>query len=330
VGIQQQSLTNFSPILLPTLTGSNALSISNPIKNVMRTERLPSSDKLDNPTLLNGSNSLLQQNLRFSVYVIQTEGNVLFVNPGFSTGASQVTPDIEGQLASQNVLESLGTCEKLVGLGCYQGNGVNFGIKPNCSSKDAVENGCYVFVKEPITDLASDVVNFQEWAYRFRFFYGLCRGVLSQSFTNNWVNGSLYTFPIQVDTFYDKNNKPLPPQFAKELVYFDEKTNNFYYRSSPYLTGTTTSRFIGRPTTGLSKPTNDRNLLFPTTIVNLGMKDSFYDEINYDPSSKGYIMDSLNSTSYSDTSDLVNLFVISRITDANFLQQLLVGTGDMG
>jgi hypothetical protein len=41
-------------------------------------------------------------------------------------------------------------------------------------------------------------------------------------------------------------------------------------------------------------------------------------------------MNSLNSTSYSDTSDLVNLFVISRITDANFLQQLLVGTGDNG
>jgi hypothetical protein len=330
LGIEQQSLTNFSPILLPTLTGSNALSISNPIKNVMRTERLPSSDKLDNPTLLNGSNSLLQQNLRFSVYVIQTEGSVLFVNPGFSTGASQVTPDIEGQLASQNVLASLGTCEKLVGLNCYQGNGVNFGIKPNCSSSDAVENGCYVFVKEPLTDLSKDITNFEEWAYRFRFFYGLCRGVLSQSFTNNWVNGSLYTFPIQVDTFYDKNNKPLPPQFAKELVYFDDKTNNFYYRSSPYLTGTTTSRFIGRPTTGLSKPTNDRNLLFPTTIVNLGMKDSFYEEINYDPSSRGYIMNSLNSTSYSDTSDLVNLFVISRITDANFLQQLLVGTGDNG
>jgi len=328
--IQQQSLTNFSPILLPTLTGTSALSITNPIKNVMRTERLPSSDELDNPTLLNGSNSLLQQNLRFSVYVIQTEGNILFVNPGFSTGASQVTPDIEGQLASQNVLASLGTCEKLVGLDCYQGNGVNFGIKPNCSSNDAVENGCYVFVREPLTDLGMDIDNFEEWAYRFRFFYGLCRGVLSQSFTNNWVNGSLYTFPIQVDTFYDKNNKPLPPQFAKELVYFDEKTNNFYYRSSPYLTGTTTSRFIGRPTTGLSKPTNERNLLFPTTIVNLGMKDSFYSEINYDPSSKGYIMNSLNATSYSDTSDLVNLFVISRITDSNFLQQLLVGAGDNG
>ena len=325
--IQQQSVTNFSPILLPSLTGSSKLSISNSSKNIMRTERLPSSDTLDNPTLINGSNSLLQQNLNFSVYEIQTQGNVLFVNPGFSTGASQTTEDIGGQLASTNVLTTLNTCENMVGLNCYQGNGVNFGVNYNCNKEDSVENGCYVFVKNPLTDLGKDIINFEEWAYRFRFFYGLCRGVLSQTFTNNWVNGSLYMFPIQVDTYFDKNNKPLPPNFAKELVYFDEKTNNFYYRSSPYLSGTTTSRFIGRPTNGLTKPTNDRNLLFPTTIINLGMKDSFYEEIIYDPSSRGYVMNTLNSTSYSDTSDLVNLFVISKITNANFLQQL-IGGGD--
>jgi hypothetical protein len=137
------------------------------------------------------------------------------------------------------------------------------------------------------------------------------------------VNGSLFTFPIQVDTYFDKQNKPLPPEFAKELVYFDSKTNNFYYRSSPYFSGTTSQRFIGRPTIGLINPVNDRNLLFPTTIINLGIKDDFYQEIIFDPSAKGYIMNTLNPTSYSDTSDLVNLFVISRITDEGFLSQLI-------
>jgi hypothetical protein len=126
-----------------------------------------------------------------------------------------------------------------------------------------------------------------------------------------------------VDTFFDKQNKPLPPEFAKELVYFDDKTNNFYYRSSPYFSGTTSQRFIGRPTTGLISPVNKRNLLFPTTIINLGIKDDFYQEIIFDPSAKGYIMNTLNPTSYSDTSDLVNLFVISRITDEGFLSQLI-------
>ena len=144
---------------------------------------------------------------------------------------------------------------------------------------------------------------------------------MAQSFTNNWVNGSLYMFPLQIDTYYDQENKPLPPDFAKQLAYFDGKTNNFYYRSSPYLS--TSQRFIGRPTTADRRPVNTRNLLFPTTIINLGIKDDFYQEIIFDPSAKAYIMGSLNPTSYSDTSDLVNLFVISRITDEGFLSQLI-------
>ena len=307
----------FSPILYPSLTGTSQLSITGYSKNIMRTDRLPSSDYIDSGNL-RGNVSLLQQNLGFSVYVYDGD-DITYIVPGFSTGASQASPNIGGQLASLNVLNTLGSCQHLVGLDCYQGDGVTFGVKPNCSSKDTVENGCYILVKEPLTDLKKDIASFSEWGYRFRFFYGLCRGVLSQTFTNNWVNGSLYMFPIQVDTYFDTQNKPLPPEFAKELVYFDSETNNFYYRSSPYFSGSTTQRFIGRPTTGLIRPTNERNLLFPTTIVNLGMKDNFYSEINYEPSSKGYIMNNLNPTSYSDTSDLVNLFVISRISNSSFL-----------
>ena len=314
------STTYFSPILYPTLTGTSALSITGVSRNIMRTDRLPSSDYIDNGNL-NGSVSLLQQNLGFSVYILD-KNSITYITPGYSTGASEVTPDIEGQLASNNVLNTLGNCENMVGLDCYEGYGTTFGVNQNCTANDAVENGCYVFVKKPLTTLGQDILNFSEWGYRFRFFYGLCRGVLSQTFTNNWVNGSLYAFPIQVDTYFNTQNQPLPPEFPKELVYFDNKTNNFYYRSSPYLSGTTQQRFIGRPTSGLVKPTNERNLLFPTTIVNLGMKDAVYQEIIYDASAKAYIMNTLNPTSYSDTSDLVNLFVISRISNSNFLQQL--------
>jgi hypothetical protein len=317
----------FSPLLYPTLTGTSALNITNSNRNVMRTDRLPSSDYIDSGDL-NGNASLLQENIGFSTYIVGDASNGV-TSVGFSTGASQVTQDIEGQLASENVLKTLSVCENMVGLTCYSGNGVNFGVNSGCQSTDTVENGCYVFLNEPLTDLQKDLNSFAEWGYRFRFFYGLCRGVLSQSFTNNWVNGSLFTFPIQVDTYFDNQNKPLPPEFVKELVYFDDKTNNFYYRSSPYFSGTTSQRFIGRPTIGLKDPVNERNLLFPTTIINLGIKDDFYQEIIFDPSAKGYIMNTLNPTSYSDTSDLVNLFVISRITDENFLSQL-IPAGDNG
>jgi hypothetical protein len=64
-----------------------------------------------------------------------------------------------------------------------------------------------------------------------------------------------------------------------------------------------------------------RNLLFPTTIINLGIKYNFYKEISFYQTTNGYVMKDLDATSYGDVSDLVNLFVISRITDEKFLQQ---------
>jgi hypothetical protein len=317
----------FSPILYPYMTGTTTqLSITNSSNIIMRTDRLPSSDFFDNNDFAEGSVSLLQQNLGFAVYPI--EGDLeSFSSPGFATGAEQPTADIGDQIAEGNVIRTLSSCENMVGLNCYSGNGVNFGVKTGCQASDSVENGCYVMMTKPIISLGRDLRTFAEWGYRFRFFYGLCRGVLSQTFTNNWVNGSLYTFPIQVDTFFGPDNRPLYPEFAKQLIYFDQDTSNFYYRSSPYLTSqyTTSPRFIGSPTDDLISPVNTRNLLFPTTIINLGIKDDFYQEIIFDPSAKAYIMKSLQPTSYSDTSDLVNLFVISRITSSGFLSNLLSG-----
>jgi len=316
----------FSPILYPKYTGTTEVNMSDSSRLIMRTDRLPSSDYIDDAEILTGSVSLLQQNAGFAVYPVGAGGALSFNNPTISLGADLVTADIDGQIAATNVLQTLGTCEDMVGLECYQGNGTNFGVIPNCQNGDVVENGCYIMVNEPLVDLVQDLGTFAEWGFRFRFFYGLCRGVLSQSFMNNWVNGSLYAFPIQVDTFFNKLNQPEYPRFADEVVYFEKDTNNFYYRSSPYrLTGSTSGlgTFIGRPVTGLNSPVNKRNLLFPTTIINLGIKDDFYQEIIFDPSAKGYIMKSLAPTSYSDTSDLVNLFVISRITDEGFLRQII-------
>ncbi len=316
--------TYFSPILYPTSTGTSEVNMSNSSQIIMRTDRLPSSDYIDDKEILTGSVSLLQQNTGFAVYPIGGAGYT-FNNPTISLGADLVTADIEGQLAATNVLTTLGSCEEMVGLDCYSGNGVNFGVRVGCQAGDVVESGCYIMVNDPLFSLGQDLGTFAEWGFRFRFFYGLCRGVLSQSFMNNWVNGSLYAFPIQVDTYFNKLNQPESPRFAEQVVYYEEDTKNFYYRSSPYrITGGTSGSgvFIGRQVSGLSAPVNRRNLLFPTTIINLGIKDDFYKEIIFDPSAKGYIMKSLAPTSYSDTSDLVNLFVISRITDEGFLRQI--------
>jgi hypothetical protein len=294
----------------------SAMTINVAEKNVLRTDRLPSSDVLDGGSwTLNPS--ILQQNLNFTFYEID-EGGQTETTPPTTLGASQTEVDIEGLPNYIRVFDSF-SCENMVQLKCYQGFGDQFGINQNCTEKDNVERGCYLFFRRPLLDIVKDIKNFSEWAYRFRFFYGLCRGVLSQSFSNNWVNGSLYTFPIQVDTFYDRQNRPFS-KYCMDLIHFDSKTTNFYYRSSPY--NDNINKFIGRPGS-TNQSVNERNLLFPTTVVNLGMKDDFYDEISFEPSTRAYIMRELDSTSFGDTSDLVNLFVISRITDESFLGRIL-------
>lgn len=293
------------------------LTIGNRTKNVLRTDRLPSSDGLDGASFTYNP-SLLQQNINFSLYEIDDSGEDISSTP-YSTRAEIPIPDIEGLPNALTVIDTF-SCERMVGLDCYQGFGDNFEVNQSCTTKDAVENGCYMFLRRPLTDLGKDLGNFNEWAFRFRFFYGLCRGVLSQSFMNNWINGSLYMFPIQVDTFYNSQNKVSSTSFCRDVVYLNTDSNNFYYRSSPY--NDNTNSFVGKRT-GNVRSVNELNLLYPTTIINLGMKDYFYSEISYDPTTSGYIIPNINPTSYADMSDLINLFVISRITDESFLSQLI-------
>jgi hypothetical protein len=297
----------------------------------MRTDRLPSSDFSDRYTKkkedrgkdFSRNVSLLQQNLGFAAYIFNDDGEFSALSPAFDNGAEQSTVDIDNLPGGINAIETLGNCENMVQLNCYEGNGVNFKVKNNCQAEDVIENGCYLFFNNPDDlwgDLNRDLNNWAEWGFRFRFFYGLCRGVLAQSFVNNWVNGSLYSFPIQVDTYYDGNNQPYS-EFCSNLVYFHNETNTFYYRSSPFFSGGTSSKFVGSKPSD-TNPTNSKQLLFPTTIMNLGMKASFYNEISFNPTTNAYIINKINSTTYADTSDLVNLFVISRICDESFLQQL--------
>ena len=293
----------------------SSVTISTSQLNVLRTDRLPTSDSLDGGSWTNNP-SILQQNNNFAIYILNTDSDDISSST-FTTGADIVTPDLEGLTNSVKVLESF-NCESMVGLKCYQGFGTNFEINQQCTVDDSVENGCYLFMRKPLTDLAKDLKTFAEWGFRFRFFYGLCRGVLSQSFMNNWINGSLYMFPVQVDTRYDRRNRPYS-LYCTDLVHFNSETNNFYYRSSPF--NNSNKKFVG--ITSPEKSVNIRNLLFPTTIINLGMKDYFYQEVSFDPTTKGYVMQNLDSTSYGDTSDLVNLFVISRITDESFLSQII-------
>jgi len=149
----------------------------------------------------------------------------------------------------------------------------------------------------------------------------LCQGVVSQTFTNNWVNGSLYTFPFAVRTLYGSNNQISRRVFCKDLIYYNEDSNNFYYRSSPY--SPTSESFIGKLNNPITGSLNDYSLKTPATIMNLGPKTAIFKELTLNPSDDGFVMDVLTPSSYGDTSDLLNLFVITRMTNAPYLKFLL-------
>ena len=305
-----------SPNLYPTLR-TNPMLFSNKSLNVMRTDRLPSSDGLDGLSWDANNVALLQQNINFNFYEVSNPLES-FIPQGFSTGAEEIGQDIDDQIYSGTVISSF-SCEGMVSLDCYTGFSNNFGVNTQCAAQDQVVNGCYVLFTRPLVGLRRDLQYFTEWGTRYKFFYAMCRGVLSQTFTNNWVNGTLFAFPIQVDTTFNSQNRPNDPVFCKDLVFFDDDTNNFYYRSSPW-SGVTEGRFIGKLSTGEDTAVNAKNLLFPTTIIDLGYKDEFYSEITLKPDTNAYIMESLNPTSYSDPSDIINLFVISRILNSTFLR----------
>ena len=298
-------------------------------KTIFRTDRLPTSDYLDgasftttrvNGFLINkGQAAALQQNLGFATYEIV--GSEQFAdNPIPSSDTGYSPQDFSGYTVSVNLLTTLNSCNNMVSLSCYTGKGVDFKVDETCSDKDSVENGCYTFAKRTLLDIPKDLRTYTEWINRFRFFYALCRGVVSEVFVNNWVNGSLFAFPIQTKIKYDNNNQAILDEesYCNDLIYFDKSTSNFYYRSSPY--NRSKDSFVGRKVKKFEE--NKKNLLFPTTIMDLGYKNSLYgfnsDNFEY----YSFVMNNLEPTSYGDNSDILNLFAISRITNGNFIKNL--------
>lgn len=310
----------------------NPTLLSNKQRNVLRTDRLPSSDGFEGAVVFDeqwySTTAILQQNTNFQVYITSSGGFEPLTGTLEEVGADIVPPDIEDQDAATNVLETF-TCNTMVPLACYEGEGTNFNVDTNCKTADLVKGGCYRFREgAPITTLGRDLRLFSEWGLRYRFFYALCRGVLSQTFTNNWVNGSLFAIPFQVRTFYKPNNTIDEVLYCKETFYYNDESNNFYIRSSPY--SASQQKFIGKFASFTTGSVNDLNLLYPTTIIDLGPKSDVYAFTTLDPQNKGFVINQLSPTSAGDQTDLVNLFVISRITSKNFILTNLLSIVGVG
>jgi len=187
--------------------------------------------------------------------------------------------------------------------------------------------GCYNFVSRPLGNIDQDSRNIIEWYTRVNLNLALCFNVVSHNFTNQYINGTLYAYPFQNQRVFDNNNQP-SSVYCTDLIYLHSPTNNFYYRSSPYLFDINNidgGEFIGKKNfRGNSTNTgNNKFLGSPTTIMDLGPKVSFIQEIVYNDDYDGYIVSKIKSSSFQNISDILNMFILSRLINTSYNQGLI-------
>lgn len=336
---------------------NNRLLVRNPIFSVFRTDRLPSSTQITKNGF--GNTMLLHQNAGFAIFKLanctieQVGGGDVNLNPIVTEVDVDFIPGGEnGEYSS--VLNSVSQCEFAVDLNSYyiNTNGtpgiadpVPYSTQPAAGS-DYVwferGRGCYVLVSKVFISLFrfridetnisngqitvkyySDIRSVVEWVQRLKLTFAMCFDIFSQTFSNNWINGTLYAFSFQMATFFNDENQPFK-SYCRDTIFFNRQIKNFFYRSSPY----NGNNFIGKLRYNLidldvNRYGNLKNLLFPTTIMDLGPKNQFIQEIVFSDEYDGYIVDRVPSTSYKDNSKVLNLFVLSRFVNVKFWQLLI-------
>ena len=301
---------------------------------VMRSDRLPTSTKIENG-VQNRTGYALHQNNNFTAYNasgIQTE-------PTISAGADLPTGDQQDEDPFVSGLTNTLTCEGMVPLECYSGSGSNVGVIPpdQCSIPvNRMVNGCYCLLnKTYLAQYGDDARLFLEWKVRFTMNFAACRGVFSQVFQNNWLNGSLYMFSFNKSTTFGPTLQP-NYNYCEDVVVFNDLSNSFYYRSSPWNgndfigKNSPTENTIGSLNTFPGYGYNKKQIQFPTTVVDLGPRDSFINEICCSgiDGFGSYYADQLKATSYQDNSDLIQLGFLSRILNEGVRQRMIpVSTG---
>jgi hypothetical protein len=292
--------------------------------NVVRTDRLPTSTNLSKY----GANSLLlHQNPNFGIFKIlefgfDEIGNVTQATVSLNEGNELLQPEYQG------VLQSVQDCSYAVVQGCYSFDTVNNVpiISPDCQNlmtdgnivKFKYGTGCYNLVSVAFDSFSTDIESIKEWAARLKMNLAVCLDVFSHTFSNQYINGTLYAYPFKNNRFFDNNNRPFS-EYCTDVVYLNDYSNTFYYRSSPYMTTINTidnGKFIGKPNpVGNSSNTgNERLLGSPTTILDLGPKVIYTQELVFSDDYDGYIMNQLKSTTYQNITQVMNMFILSRIT----------------
>jgi hypothetical protein len=329
-----------------------------PLTPVMRSDKLPTSTALQ-PSYCNSFP--LHNNNNFSMFVLTDNGSVSPVggNAGGTSNTNSADLD-EGTKEINNVLQSF-ECGNMAPLRCYYTQyfsavtgleSSEFKIKDrrdNCwkngfpHNNYGMENGCYVLVSTPLITLLNghDFYAIAEWSERLLITFGACRDVFSHLFTNNWINGTLYAWSFNNNVVYSSplltNGNQPRSEFCGDTLMLHPTNNNFYYRSSPYKDSTGDFVGVNRPEgSGVFNIKfgeyngNFKNLLYPTTIMDLGPRNNYMQEIVMSDEFDGYVASKLGPTSFQDVTDLLQFFIITRLGSLSTIETILAGLFGFG
>jgi len=305
------------------------LDMSTSTKIIMRSDRLPRSSSFDD-------RFVFAQNKAFSVYVVSDDGVSSEIEGSVTSNSDYTTNsavDFENAYGSgtTSVMSSF-SCNTIVPLGAYQQTPPNqMTLKPKEDSVyytdgdteyPIITNGCYTLVAKDLA-ISADLKSFAEWKSRFLMGFAICRNVFGMTFTNNWINGVLYMPGFQNDKIYPGIEVTNPTYvYCKQKIVFKEENNSFFYRSSPF--NENNGNFVGMRNTQVTDNFGNQYFLGnPTTIVDLGPKDNIIKNVCAQPEFQGYVLDTLKATSFQGISDLIQFFIVSRLTNASFLERLL-------
>lgn len=311
---------------------------------VMRSDRVPASDvyqsytNSQDPAEVIVSHTLMANALFYLTEVsdegITTAGAASLVSPGFAvTGTDTPVPNSTDPESFGQVDKLLASfeCKSLVPIECYTTTfpdsitiapATQCQYYPGTNERFFIEGSCYSLVHPKYlgSNLKKDLQLIVEWRSRININFGACREVFSHIFMNNWVNGGLYMFPFKSQRFFTGplGNPPNQPynKYCRDTVYLEPETFNFYYRSSPW----DGNDFIGREGYTYLGETigNKKEYMFPTTIMDLGPRDELQKYLSQSGNWDGYIVNRLLPTTFSDISDILNLFILSRFASAKF------------
>jgi hypothetical protein len=320
----------YSPIYDTTGNTLNFTAGTNGNQIIMRADRLPSSTNVEEYCC---NAMILQKNTNFQIYLIPEEGVLNISSSQGSTGTAgsgeleYLYEDLRASTGITRVFDSF-TCNGSVNLECYGckqtvTNGPNSTINiagRSCQEylgETIFEYGCYRFVTTIFLSLVRDWELMFEWIARNMVMLGACRNVFSHRFVNNWVNGVLYAFPFKNEIQgYTSPSDPTPnqpiPDYCNRALMLHPQTKNFYYKCTPYSISNNEFNVTSVGTMG-----------FPTTLMDLGPRTYYLQELVMSDEYDGYVVNRLESSSFGTVDDILNLFIVSRFLNNDFLENLL-------